>query len=329
MILTCPACATRYVVKDGAIPPGGRQVRCASCKHSWHQDPESIGTEVPKSAPAAPPVAPPQPEPEPVAPPSASARQEDQSQPLAAPPVPPPVSDRIDHEWSDHPSPAPPTDQGDGRSEPVPEPVEQTYVGPSERWEPETRAALPDEDLPSFQHPQPAAPISEPDDFTAYQPADDEPRRKSRAPLLAIVVLLLAALGALAFWYLSTPTMKQQLGVSEVRDSPVQVSLEQGVRRTLESGNQLLEVSGRVVNPTDQPQTVPPLKAQLRSLDQKVVYRWTIPPPTPTLAPGASAPFNSAELNIPADAACIDVIIHDKATQPCRPMGEAGPAQAG
>ena len=40
MILTCPACDTKYVVKDGAIPAAGRQVRCASCKHSWHQDPE-------------------------------------------------------------------------------------------------------------------------------------------------------------------------------------------------------------------------------------------------------------------------------------------------
>src|ERR1700759_3061246 len=40
MILTCPNCDTQYVVKDGAIPPGGRQVRCASCKHSWHQDSE-------------------------------------------------------------------------------------------------------------------------------------------------------------------------------------------------------------------------------------------------------------------------------------------------
>ena len=39
MILTCPNCGTQYVVKDGAIPPQGRQVRCASCKHSWHQDP--------------------------------------------------------------------------------------------------------------------------------------------------------------------------------------------------------------------------------------------------------------------------------------------------
>src|SRR3954462_7167115 len=43
MILTCPECGTQYVVKDGAIPPGGRQVRCASCKHSWHQNPNEMG----------------------------------------------------------------------------------------------------------------------------------------------------------------------------------------------------------------------------------------------------------------------------------------------
>ena len=42
MILTCPACDTKYVVKDDAIPPQGRQVRCASCKHSWHQDPDLV-----------------------------------------------------------------------------------------------------------------------------------------------------------------------------------------------------------------------------------------------------------------------------------------------
>ena len=54
-------------------------------------------------------------------------------------------------------------------------------------------------------------------------------------------------------------------------------------------------------------QRVPPIKAQLRSLDQQVVYTWTIPPPARTLAPGGSASFNSAELNIPAAAQCIDL----------------------
>ena len=62
MILTCPSCGTQYVVKDGAIPPGGRQVRCAACKHSWHQDPEDEAApaeepEIVEQAPAEQPIA--------------------------------------------------------------------------------------------------------------------------------------------------------------------------------------------------------------------------------------------------------------------------------
>jgi predicted Zn finger-like uncharacterized protein len=81
MILTCPACSTRYTVDEAKFPAAGRTVRCAKCGHSWHQagpepelapDPEIFA-----------PVAAPEPEPEPAIAPVATPA------PVAAEPEPP------------------------------------------------------------------------------------------------------------------------------------------------------------------------------------------------------------------------------------------------
>jgi len=56
MILTCPACATRYQADEAKFPPSGRQVRCAKCGQVWHQPGPSAAPESDVAVPVPDPV---------------------------------------------------------------------------------------------------------------------------------------------------------------------------------------------------------------------------------------------------------------------------------
>ena len=250
MILTCPECSTQYVVKDGAIPAGGRQVRCASCRHSWHQEPEA-----------------PELEPEQVAVDDGTQPAQEQSPDAAYEPEP---ERDATHDRQAEAEPA-------GRPA-LAEAPEPTYEPEATAWQPDTAV----------------------DEFAPFGPRDDpdEPHKSRLMPILLLV--LLVALAAAAFWFLAPAEWKARLGLAQASETPLQLMMTHSDRQPLESGNELLAVTGRVINPTDKVQRVPPIQAQLRSSSGQVVYSWTIAPPAARLQPRESRTFNSAEVNVPA-----------------------------
>lgn len=225
MILSCPACNTRYLVPDTAVGADGRQVRCASCRHSWFV--------------AAPAVIPPAELPLP--PPSAAPLPEALSSPPAS-------------SWGDRVIQAPDTN-------------------------------LPD----AYAHEPP------------FRPRRNPTRRWTIAALLA-ALLLISGIGAIL--YFGTPTLLARLGLPFGQfDIPLRLEVPTRPQRiTQPDGNELVAVTGRIINPTDTAQRVPDILAELHDAQGRTVYSWTITPPVRTIGPRGSAEFNSAEVNVPKGA---------------------------
>jgi len=310
MILTCPSCGTQYVVKDGAIPPQGRQVRCASCKHSWHQDPDESEAELVADEPVAETV--PEAEPGPAYEAEPEAGETLAEATLIEPRSGPEAEERAYEE-------AIVAEEGPVAEEPfvteaAETPIEPEYpaaqhaafAGEESRAAVETAVAQEDWREP----PQPEV---QDDDFSPFPVREDvEPRGRSKLAGLALIILVVAAVAA-AFWFLAPPEWKARVGLTAGADSPLALVTTHMDRQQLESGNELLTVTGRVINPTDKDQAVPPLQAQLRSKTGQIVYSWTISPPARSLPPGASASFNSAEVNVPPGGDELTITLGPKA----------------
>lgn len=283
MILTCPACDTKYVVKDDAIPPGGRQVRCASCKHSWHQDAPELTLGEPATAADVDFGGPSSPSPEAVEEPLAEA---------------PPQAEAVGGIASEpEPEPGGESPWGAVSSEPIDTTLPVAGAAGLDEVAMEEAPAVADEwRAPATD--EEALPAAE-EEFVGYAPIADGEPPKRRWPLILGIVLLIAAAAA-AFWFLAPPEWKERAGIAQAGTTPLQLMITTSDRQPLQSGNELVAISGRVINPTDREQNVPPIQAELRDKQTKqVVHRWTIAPPARVLAPRSSASFNSAEMDVP------------------------------
>jgi len=286
MILTCPNCSTQYVVKDGAIPPQGRQVRCANCKHSWHQEPEvAAEMELQPSMESAS---------------ETETRGEDES--LAEATMIEPRSGPEAEERAYEESVVEGEEAAPEQAAAEDEPVSGSDVASERRAQEisadfdagEAAEAVPD----SSDWREPPQPEPADDEFSPF-PAPDGAAPRGRSPVVTIVMLVIAiAAIAAAFYFVAPASWKARVGLGGGGSQLALVTTHMD-RQQLQSGNELLTVTGRVINPTAKEQSVPPLQAQLRSKAGKVVYSWTIAPPARTLPPGASASFNSAEVNVP------------------------------
>lgn len=305
MILTCPECGTNYVVKDGAIPAGGRKVRCASCKHSWHQNPDNAdagSVEEPEATPIPAPsfggagtIA----EPANVVSTGEQASEWRNTETEA-----PTYSEPPEEVYSSTPVVEEQeiviatSSEADLSAEEESQSADSDWesVAPSADWSDnaERRAEVVE---PALADPAPAPETA--DEFEDFYPATDEEEPKSRRWPLVLFIILLIGAAAAAFWYLAPSNVKQQVGLAR-GSSPLEVMSISNSRQELASGNDLLTVSGRIINPTTTSQPVPPLRAELLDTSKtKVIHSWMISPPVDTLEPSESRTFHSAEMDVP------------------------------
>ena len=258
MILECPECRTRYLVPDTSIGPEGRTVRCANCRHSWHQEPDARAIE----AMAAPPQ-PTGPSPEADA---VSSTAVSLSETLSSP----------------EPGAATPAAAA------APPPVGAVPVkGPA----PGSFAAAMAGVAPASAGPAPAR---------AARPRTNPARRWTIAAVLA-ALLMLVAVGAIL--WTSAPGLASQLGLNfGPEETPLRLIDNPIERREISNGSELFAVSGKVLNPSNERQRVPDIRADLRDAQNRIVYTWTIIPQQRTLAPKSAIDFNSAKLDVPASS---------------------------
>jgi predicted Zn finger-like uncharacterized protein len=180
---------------------------------------------------------------------------------------------------------------------------------------PAPRAARP---VPSYPAAEPTPKVYREDASVAapgpeYDPFAADPQRKPRRnpakrwTAAAVVAGLSMLLGTGAILYTGAPGIAAQLGLGiGDPETPLRFADKTVERRTPPGGGELFAVSGKVVNPTGDKQHVPDIRLELKDAQGKLLDGWRVTPEVRTLDGKASIDFNSAKLNVPAEARIVE-----------------------
>ena len=129
------------------------------------------------------------------------------------------------------------------------------------------------------------------------------PARLWTMAAVAFALVLAGGVGALAVF--GVPAWAENafaFALPEQPDLAIELPLESQIHRTTANGTIYFHANGFIVNPSDEVQRVPAIKAELRDADGNIVYEWIIPAPVSTLPPGERVAFSEARADIPRRA---------------------------